>query len=1795
MSVRNCFTGEGTVKQYQKPLLYNKLLPYADLLESEAKQVFDEIKRNLSESVQKREIWPGTFFWTLRLSSYLTVYDLHFSKEDHIKLVKLLFELITIPNLDSGLLCSWCLLVNRLLKKRRMLSPDDLQLPWKPVYELVKRVSLTKFKRLGMKVYSDRTVNAVKQFIGHVRCYFPIESTQEMLDEWRPLLCPFDTAMIEGAELFGEFLPTLVPVKWQDQTFKLWFDEFIHLWLISRNHPQLDQGWVKLFVRLARDNPGYIDWSPYIQQVFTRILNSFQLPMGPSEFLVVPYKKDQWNGDKPATLIVSMLGGETSAQEYLNKLMIALESYYHPSNIGLHTKKLMTFLRSLTNTFVERVKRERHSKPSWEPTVPSSAKLTEKDIDVFVECLLPTLWLALFTRRGIFDVAICIKNLAQLRPTMVLPELMERTYAALETLTEPHQVVSTLSCVTTVSRTLVSDERFPEGRAHVFNLLMLALPGIDPNDFQKMLSSSLLISALASLVPFVDCSSALGHVEMREDEAELCRMTSQFEDFVVQLLDRFFLLIENSAIHQDLGRIGVELRRGDSHEVLMSAGITGSIHSILSHCSPQIFEVTLDKLFRFATSHVFENVLAGKMCGDMCGASSKVDPINTLNRFIPHITSTIESILQDPEQVDSENADIELLWNLQLLSYLIGSDGTALLIHSDKLISCLKRCIHIKSKTGSKHAATCLYSILHCLTQTYPLESRITSLPLDLPPKDHLYIRDWGVSCKLEEANIKWHTPSFDELKLVDKLLEDFLRPEIQILQDFMDSKKTLDRDSLCQSLELVDMILKGVSNYLPQIEGPMVTGVTDSVVSLKRSFHIISKTPRVPPEEFSRKTLAEFFHKLTNYILNSCEDDTKSMLAIVNILKMLLSSFGTDKQAYEGSNQAFNQIKLTMGDNLHGKKKLVRPLIISKVLLLHDLRVMERKMSPLTPIHMSLLEDLSKMAISGYTEIRVSAQQCLNLCLEDYISSGRKLMPLFIPYLENNSEVTHEQFKGTLYMMLSPIVTMTMIRNWGIMREVLPILVKADHSEKSTILNLISHLHNTIQRMYDTFSINFEVSDSCLPIAVSLDSAITKAEEEEAILKLKESNTNRYNLYVKIVEELVDIMEAQHDLTQWRFTEITVKLLAMLIRQDVPYPLKGIQLLVNCLTHDAIAIRKVAIFSVTLILQQLKRTHKRVSIDLNALSPVKINDPLHLTPGERNDNKWLCIMNNEVEDELSWDSNIGIVNKTRYGYYCYPRTSKGYSPVSEQPKLNRTVDEMTEAERLIYQVFMDKEFVEKLISFLSLEEHKGKDHFDTQRTQMFKNLFRNYGSCVVEHFKPHLEKLAVDSQESSQRCASEIIAGLVRGSNHWSYKMMKEVREWLEPLLVKVLSVVHPETQEDWYQCFSEISADRDPRRILWLLKCLLKNPLNEGNGSFIDSCRLSLIQAVLSQQEWRIPSLLKEVSTFLSTQLDHPFKNVREKIGSLFSGIYLMDVSSLGFQILYSPLLTDLVEMFSQQIPNPQELITVTPDSQTLKICKTAMNVIVHAYQPSAVELYHIFSMVLPLAAYEDDDEIGQLIKLMCKQLCRCELSPEKIPSILSILRKAASCGLWKVKIPVLLILQVLAFWNLFTFSSSSSAINELVDLLLLLMEDTQIEVRELAASTVSGLVRCGFLSHDKVKILFSKQSRTKIPKKPKEETDSGMPGQEGHLVRRHCGVLGLAALVEACPYTVPDWLPDIVDELSTHLHDPAPIPSTVKKTMSEFKRTHHDNWREHKLKFTEDQLSALSDLLVSPSYYA
>lgn len=49
-------------------------------------------------------------------------------------------------------------------RKLRLLTPDDLQLPWRPLYKLVQQVFHSKYKQLGMRIYSTYVSNTLCTF-----------------------------------------------------------------------------------------------------------------------------------------------------------------------------------------------------------------------------------------------------------------------------------------------------------------------------------------------------------------------------------------------------------------------------------------------------------------------------------------------------------------------------------------------------------------------------------------------------------------------------------------------------------------------------------------------------------------------------------------------------------------------------------------------------------------------------------------------------------------------------------------------------------------------------------------------------------------------------------------------------------------------------------------------------------------------------------------------------------------------------------------------------------------------------------------------------------------------------------------------------------------------------------------------------------------------------------------------------------------------------------------------------------------------------------------------------------------------------------------------------------------------------------------------------------------------------------------------------------------------------------------------------------------------------------------------
>uniref|UniRef100_A0A4W5P0V8 Proteasome activator subunit 4 n=1 Tax=Hucho hucho TaxID=62062 RepID=A0A4W5P0V8_9TELE len=1759
----------------QKDIVYNKLLPYADILDEESNDLLGKIKGNLGRAVQLREIWPGVLFWTRKLSTYMRLYGRKFSKEDHVLFIKLLYELITIDKLEISMMQGLARLLINLLKKRELLSREDLELPWKPLYELQDRILYSKTEHLGLNWFPKYLVGIGLMHITPNRSpinniiilffrYFPESATQEMLEEWRPLLCPFDVTMQR------------------------------HL--------------VNLFARLANDNIGYIDWDPYIPKIFTRILRSLNLPVGTSQMLVPRYLTNAYDVVHVVLWVSALLGGPSKqAQAQLSGLFNSITSFFHPSNHGRWLMKLMKLLQRLPASVVRRLHRERYRKPTWLTPVPDSHKMTEADITAFVESMMQPVLLAMFSKTGSLDAAQALQNLALMRPELVIPPVLEKTYPAMETLTEPHQLTATLSCMIGVARSLVSGgQRFPEGPTHMLPLLMRALPGVDPNDFSKCMITFQFIATFATLVPLVDCSSAVHErSDLTEVAREMCSASAEFEDFVLQFMDRCFALIDSSTLEQT--REETETEKMTHLESLVELGLSSTFSTILTQCSIDIFKVALEKVFNFATTNIFETRVAGRMVADMCRAASKCHPAQSLKLFVPHCCNAINQIAVNEEVLSEEELDKELLWNLQLLSEVTRVDGDKILPYSTQLVQILQLTLHLKCKQGYTLACNLLHHVLRSTALIYPTEYCSVPGGFQQPTQDYLPINDWGRPGDLWNLNIQWHVPRVEETSFVFYVLDLILQPELLRLQRYAQGERDMTRDDVLQSLSIVQHCLLGAGSLLPLLQGEPI-----------------------PELENYRDAICRVMRQLLQHILEHSEDDTKSLFSIIKIISDLLHFRGSHKQEFDSRWKSFNLVKKSMENRLHGRKQHIRALLIDRVMLQHELRKLTVEGCEYRSIHQELMRDLLRLSTSTYSQVRSRAQSVLFTALGTYNFCCRDLIPRVLEFLEpDRSDVTQQQFKGALYCLLGNHsgVCLANLHDWDCITLTWPAIVRSGLSsamslEKPSIVRLFDDLADKVHRQYETIGIDFAIQSECRAVAVQLqtsgvplpqDPVPSDQEEAEGLRKQEEKNLDSYlpSLCLKTFFTRCSVW-----CRPWKFEHNAIGFMSLLLRDDHPLPSPAILFFVKSLNHDSLLVRKLAISAVAGIMKQLKRPHKKVPVSPNELCGLK--EPAGMIAGDRPDNQWLQYNSSSLpRTQQDWEG-CTFVEKTHWGYYSWPQKLMMYSPSEEQPKQELTREEMTEREQIIYDHFSDPVFINQLIEFLSLEDRKGKDKFSPRRFCLFKGLFRNFNDAFLPVLKPHMERLVADTHESKQRCVAEITSGLIRGSKHWSYGKVESLWELLCPLLRTALNNITVETYADWGTCIATACESRDPRKLHWLFEMLMESPVNGEGGSFVDACRLYVLQGGLAQQEWRVPELLHRLLQYLEPKLTQVYKNVRERIGSVLTYIFMIDVNLPYTQPTASPRIKEFTERVllrlkpltegDEEIQNhvveENEVGEQDERTQAIKLLKTVLKWLMasagRSFSTAVPEQLQLLPLLFKIAPVENDDSYDELkrdAKTCLSLMSQGLLYTEQIPLVLLALQEIAGSSSWHARYTVLTYLQIMVFYNLFTFMSDQGAVNDVRALVIRLLEDEQLEVREMAATTLSGFLQCNFLSIEgPMQSHFEALCKTRLPKKRKRELGSVVDTiPSGDLVRRHAGVLGLSACILSSPYDVPTWMPQLLMNLSAHLNDTQPIEMTVKKTLSNFRRTHHDNWQEHKQQFTDDQLLVLTDLLVSPCYYA
>uniref|UniRef100_A0A669EMM0 Proteasome activator subunit 4a n=1 Tax=Oreochromis niloticus TaxID=8128 RepID=A0A669EMM0_ORENI len=1773
----------------QKDIVYNKLLPYADRLDAESNDILSKIKGNLGRAVQLREIWPGVLFWTRKLSTYMRLYGRKFSKEDHVLFIKLLYELVTIPKLEISMMQGLARLLINLLKKRELLSREDLELPWRPLYELYDRILFSKTEHLGLNWFPNSVESVLKTLVKSCRPYFSEAATQEMLDEWRPLLCPFDVTMQRAISYFELFLPTTLPPELHHRGFKLWFDELVSLWVSVQNLPSWEVHLVNLFARLANDNIGYIDWDPYIPKIFTRILRSLNLPVGTSQMIVPRYVTNAYDISHVVLWVSALLGGPSKqAQAQLSGLFNSITSFFHPSNHGRWLMKLMKLLQRLPASVVRRLHRERYKKPTWLTPIPDSHKLTEEDITDFVESMMQPVLLAMFSKTGSLDAAQALQNLALMRPELVIPPVLEKTYPALETLTEPHQLTATLSCMIGVARSLVSGgQRFPEGPTHMLPLLMRALPGVDPNDFSKCMITFQFIATFVTLVPLVDCSSALHErTDLTEVERELCSASAEFEDFVLQFMDRCFALIDSSTLEQT--REETETEKMTHLESLVELGLSSTFSTILTQCSLDIFKVALEKVFNFATTNIFETRVAGRMVADMCVCTTLLQ----CNK------SNYEEVLNE------EELDKEFLWNLQLLSEVSRVDGDKILPYRSELFQILQLTLHLKCKQGYTLACNLLHHILRSTALIYPTEYCSVPGGFHQPTGDYLPIKDWGRPGDLWNLEIQWHVPSVEEISFAFYLLDLILQPELQRLKRFAEGEQDMSRDDVLKSLTIVQHCLLGAGGLMPPLKGEV-----HSMVNLDETTLYTGMKYDESRENY-RDAICSVMRQLLQYILEHSEDDTKSLFSIIKIISDLLHFKGSHKHEFDSRWKSFNLVKKSMENRLHGRKQHIRALLIDRVMLQHELRKLTVEGCQYRSIHQQLMRDLLRLSTSTYSQVRSKAQNVLFTALGTYNFCCRDLIPHVLEFLNpDNSTVTQQQFKGALYCLLGNHsgVCLANLHDWECIALTWPAIVRSGLSsamslEKPSIVRLFDDLADKIHRQYETIGIDFSIPGECCDLAKQI--MITGNPLPEELVPSEEEVAEGLKRQELKNSESVGFVSHSRP---WKFEHIAIGFLSLLLRDDNQLPPAAVLFFVKSLNHESLYVRKVAISAVAGIMKQIKRPHKKV--------PVKLSGTV---AGDRKDNQWLQYNSSTLpRTQKDWDQCV-FVEKTHWGYYCWPRNLMMYAPQEEQPTQNLAREEMTEWEQIIFDHFSDPVFINQFIEFLSLEDRKGKDKFSPRRFCLFKGLFRNFSDDFLPLFRPHMERLVADSHESKQRCVAEIISGLIRGSKHWSFSKVESLWELLCPLLRTALSNITVETYADWGTCIATACESRDPRKLHWLFEMLMESPVNGEGGSFVDACRLYVLQGGLAQQEWRVPELLHRLLQYLEPKLTQVYKNVRERIGSVLTYIFMIDVNLPYTQPTTSPRISDFTERIllqlkplnegDEEIQNhvieENEVGVQDERTQAIKLLKTVLKWLIasagRSFSTAVSEQLQLLPLLFKIAPVENDDSYDELkrdAKTCLSLMSQGLLYTEQIPMVLSVLQEIAGSSSWHARYTVLTYLQIMVFYNLFTFMSDQKAVNDVRALVIKLLEDEQLEVREMAATTLSGFLQCNFLSMDApMQAHFEALCKTRLPKKRKRDLGSivdTIPSAD--LVRRHAGVLGLSACILSSPYDVPTWMPQLLMDLSAHLNDTQPIEMTVKKTLSNFRRTHHDNWQQHKQQFTDDQLLVLTDLLVSPCYYA
>ncbi|KAF5384731.1 hypothetical protein D9757_006213 [Collybiopsis confluens] len=1854
----------------------------------------ESMQAKLEEIVGKMAVcattqnWNQMTVWDKMLQCWM-IMRYPMPKTTRAKLVRLYYELCILPGIEARVTRSWADMLSRLLATKagkRKLEPSDLQLPWKPLWLALQKELWTK------KRVQDTTRNVVNILLyvaEQCKRYYPGEEIQSMLSTFLPMLTQ-DT-VLTMVPVMTSFLPLTHSDQYLPLIFKLWEafnsavldDRFLELagdlseeyvseateeqaawkdigiWTESQWEVLVGKGLgsMNVPVGITRGSSTTASHADSLSGSSLRIKKTINKQSALAKILVYSISTDGSIREPAAqdgalSQQAGYLAG-SKALDTLDRLITSTESFFHPSNSGQWSLTLTTFLQRLAAEFATRMQEEQRESCK----TPVTRRLTVGMRKAFVTTLRTPALLAMFSKdpmsMGLAQGALRILSI--LEPSLIMPELLERSYSGLEVVNETHRTTAALSMLSGITRPLTTESIWSRGQKHIVPLLELCIPGIDVNDPTKTVFATMFIVAVVQHIKIGDLSihqsgapltNDAGPMEVDNDPTQLPAgveagmptlskseeralvrdSTAAFADWVVALFRRVLALYEN--LPEEGGRKNTT--GGKSEEGVLNS-IKNMMDVVCLHLSDQLFELVLNLVYDYATTNAKSNAV--RAFGQLVACLARVKPEKTLAKFMRFCLTQIEEELEhgaSSTRTTSTHSvipsDTTLHWNMAILRGCLGYGGPALLKHKEEIIKLIKLLVDMtKNERGYSGTGLLITRVLHTLVGVYPYNSRfVNTSEWNDPVFDHDHNLHWGKFCNAQNVQVDWHVPSDPEIDFVLQILDEVATPtmlKIEQLLERVSSWDNADRNDFCRFIQAVKSVWAGLPTFLKEenkvvnnthiYEDTESSGLVVSHLDVQAGFTLTG-----PADLRYRKAWAcrERFGKVSLAAARALrskkegEDHIDGVISASKAIDVYLLDYGVSKAHFDALQKSYttardmNRLWPKQPDNS-------RLVYIKRAQAYHSGRVymhgMYRQRSALDD---ELIAELVESSLSPYTRVRRHAQGILLNVYGTYVRSTRSTLDVLLNTLTKGNDP--DRMKGALYVLGDKGIMSYALGDENFMEKYLVTLLECQHEEKPSIQKLVNnyaydslvHLHEEVLH-----TVAYTLSTPTIERALrELQQEFSSKFMPQSLLaetsaKTPRRITKRNDIYEQTLSAILQIGTRPD--THWRYVQMAARILFSLIRRDKDVPPAVVQFFLDHSVSPQPSIRRNSQRSITKLLAHMKhRTYSRSSDELwterwsNPLKVmVNISDPLTFMASLQ---------------EPSSETTI-YVDKFRSGFLAWTPQIKGYR--QSQGAISWSPFSLPSLE-VIRSSITSPDYFDKLLGLWGQESTKTNSvDLRSENVLFIKSLVKTFEEDGLDRLLGVIDPLLSDSDKFKQRAGGEVLTGLLRGSKHWSKGSADKLWQWSIVRLERVFSQIKPDTVNFWETVFDYILEERDPRRNQTFVDWIFSLPLEfNGDSAFDMTKTLSTFALLVENQPILFSSHADKYFNLLLDNVNTSYAEVRAHIANL-----LYCLLKLQWQPLYAS--PDLLLQACQTSADPLNIREMRYEGRIAEVLAKMPKWREQRLPPPRVSHSEYDKVGLTLLQWVWASAYGSqaslvfpyAVLMMPEILRMSELndSSELQTYSTAVLYVLSAVTPIRESIPVILDNFVVAIKSSASWRIRHHALPALIVFfyrnLLFIPADGVSKVMDVLLDCLAdenvevremaSKVLSGVVRvSQRQSIMPLKKRFVSLIKKTKLPARSD-PVYASSLRTLHSAILGLCALVESFPYSVEPWMPALTEVLAPHATDPPPISNTIRKCASEFKKTHQDTWHKDQLAFDEDQLQSLSTMLVGTSYYA